>query len=166
MHTSDLACLTGVLQIIVCMLCKHTGVGLSKSLLPSSSTCRHTWSLTLECTPERRHYTQICLRSRTFLQSIAHMTVMWSVHRCHVSMARMTVMWSVRRCHVSGGAGQDWQVEVCEVWRHFSSSRILKLMGFTALHTDVLAVKSWDPSQQQDNLARQQVSQMLQSMNE
>ena len=67
---------------------------------------------------------------------------------------------------MSGGAGQEWQVEVSEIWRFFEGPHILKLMGFTALHPDVLAVKQWDPCTQLTNLACQQVDALLQTMNE
>lgn len=52
------------------------------------------------------------------------------------------------------------------MWRFFTSSRILKLMGFMALHADVLAVKQWDPCKQRDGIGSQHVLDMLQSMNE
>ena len=76
---------------------------------------------------------------------------------CHIDVCR---------CEVSGGAGQEWPTEVCEMWRFFSCSRILKLMGFMALHSDVLAVKQRDPCKQRDGIGRQHVLDMLQSMNE
>ena len=84
----------------------------------------------------------------------------------HCPIMSQTMAMVAHRCEVSGGAGQEWPTEVCEMWRFFSSSRILKLMGFMALHSDVLAVKQWDPCKQHDGVDRQHVLEMLQSMNE